>query len=91
MIQSYRHRKGSAPGDPALEPIEQRLAAQPKIAVPTIVLHGEADGVGPAVQSEQHARHFTARYERRAVPVAGHFLPNEAPQAVVQAIRDLLR
>ena len=31
------------------------------------------------------------RYERRVVPVAGHFLPNEAPQAVVQAIRDLLR
>jgi pimeloyl-ACP methyl ester carboxylesterase len=91
VIQSYRHRYGCAPGDPALEPIEQRLAAQPKIAVPTIVLHGEADGVGPAVQSEQHARHFTARYERRAVPVAGHFLPNEAPQAVVQAIRDLLR
>jgi len=25
-IQSYRHRFGNAPGDPALEPIEQRLA-----------------------------------------------------------------
>ncbi len=46
-IQSYRHRYGYAPGDPALEPIEQRLAAQPKIAVPTIALQGEADGVHP--------------------------------------------
>jgi len=89
VIQSYRHRYGAAPGDPALEPIEQRLAEQPKISVPTIVLHGAADGVGPPQGSEQHARHFVARYERRVIPVAGHFLPNEAPDSVVQAVRDL--
>jgi len=89
VIQSYRHRYGAAPGDPALEAIERQLAAQPKITVPTIVLHGEADGVGPAQGSEQHAQHFAARYERRVIPVAGHFLPNEAPSVVVQAIRDL--
>jgi pimeloyl-ACP methyl ester carboxylesterase len=29
-IQSYRHRYGNAPGDPALEPIERQLAAQPR-------------------------------------------------------------
>ena len=91
VIQSYRHRHQNAPGDPALEPIERRLAAQPSITVPTIVLHGEADGVGPVEQSAGHARHFTGRYERRVVPVAGHFLPHEAPEAVVQAVRDLLR
>jgi pimeloyl-ACP methyl ester carboxylesterase len=91
VIQSYRHRYGNAPGDPALEPIEQRLAEQPKITVPTIVLHGAADGVGPPENSRQHARHFTSRYERRVIPVAGHFLPNEKPEAVVQAIRELMR
>jgi len=91
VIQSYRHRHQNAPGDPALEPIERRLAAQPSITVPTIVLHGEADGVGPVEQSAGHARHFTGRYERRVIPVAGHFLPHEAPDAVVQAVRDLLR
>jgi pimeloyl-ACP methyl ester carboxylesterase len=89
-IQSYRHRYGNASGDPALEEFEERLAAQPSITVPTIVLHGACDGVGPAEQSERHARHFTARYERRVVPVAGHFLSRETPDAVVQAIRDLL-
>jgi pimeloyl-ACP methyl ester carboxylesterase len=89
VIQSYRHRYGNAPGDPALEPIEQRLAEQPKITVPTIVLHGAADGVGPPGNSEQHARHFTSRYERRVIPIVGHFLPNEAPDAVVEAVRDL--
>ena len=89
-IQSYRHRYGNASGDPALDPLEQRLTEQPPITVPTIVLHGAADGVGPAEQSESHARHFTARYERRVIPLAGHFLSRETPDAVVQAVRDLL-
>jgi pimeloyl-ACP methyl ester carboxylesterase len=88
-IQSYRHRYANAPGDPTLEPLEQRLAQQPPITVPTIVLHGACDGVGPAAQSETHARRFTARYERRVIPVAGHFLSRETPEAVVQAIREL--
>jgi pimeloyl-ACP methyl ester carboxylesterase len=89
-IQSYRHRHANAPGDPALEHLEQRLAERPAITVPTIVLHGACDGVGPAAQSESHAQHFTARYERRVVPVAGHFLSRETPDAVVQAVRELL-
>jgi pimeloyl-ACP methyl ester carboxylesterase len=89
-IQSYRHRYGNAPGDPAFDAMEDQLAAQPPIPVPTILLHGEADGVGPVDGSSRHAHHFTARYERRVVPVAGHFLSREAPAAVVQAIRDLL-
>ena len=89
VVQSYRHRHQNAPGDPALAPIEARLAAQPVIAVPAIVLHGEADGVGPVAGSSGHAKHFTGSYERRVIPVAGHFLPHEAPEAVVQAIVDL--
>ncbi len=91
VIQSYRHRHQNAPGDPTLEPIEVLLAAQPKITVPSIVLHGAADGVGPAAQSESAHRYFTNRYERRVIPVAGHFLPHETPEAVVRAVRDLLR
>jgi pimeloyl-ACP methyl ester carboxylesterase len=89
-IQSYRHRYGNAAGDPAYDALEQRLAAQPPIAVPSITLHGEADGVGPVDGSASHARHFSARYERRVIPLAGHFLSREAPDAVVQAVRDLL-
>ncbi|HUC09275.1 MAG TPA: alpha/beta hydrolase [Stellaceae bacterium] len=89
-IQSYRHRHGNAPGDPALEPIEQRLAAQPPITVPTIVLHGAADGVSPVGPSAGHAGHFAGRYDRRVIPVAGHFLSRETPQAVVQALRELI-
>ena len=89
-IQSYRHRYGAAPGDPAVEALEHSLAGQPKITVPTIGLHGAADGVGPPENSEHHARHFAAHYERHVVPVAGHFLSRETPDVVVQAVRDLL-
>jgi pimeloyl-ACP methyl ester carboxylesterase len=90
VIHSYRHRHRAAPGDPALEPIEARLAAQPPITVPTIVLHGAADGVDAPVNSENAAAHFTGPYRREVVPVAGHFLPRETPEAVVAAIRELL-
>ena len=89
-IQSYRHRYGNASGDPVFEALEQRLAERPPIRVPTITLHGACDGVAPPEQSAGHARHFTARYERRVVPVAGHFLSRETPEAVVQAVHDLL-
>jgi pimeloyl-ACP methyl ester carboxylesterase len=89
-IQSYRHRHGNAAGDPALEPIEQRLAAQPAISVPTIVLHGAADGVSPPAQSEHRPHQFAGRYDRRVIPFAGHFLSRETHDAVVRALRDLI-
>ena len=90
VVQSYRHRYGEAAGDPAYDAIEARLAAQPPIAVPAIALDGAADGVGPPTAEDRHRRHFTAAgYERRIIPVAGHFLPREAPQAVVAALLEL--
>ena len=89
VIQSYRHRHRAAPGDPALEHLEQRLAAQPRITIPTINLHGEADGVGPADPIDRDTNKFTAHYERRIIPTAGHFLPWEAPEAVIQALQNL--
>jgi pimeloyl-ACP methyl ester carboxylesterase len=89
VIQSYRHRYGPAPGDPALQPIEDRLAAQPPITVPTIVPHGACDGVSPPQSSESHGRFFTGPYRRCVVPIAGHFLPQEAPGALVDALSEL--
>ena len=90
VIHSYRHRFGYAPGDPAFEAIERRLAAQPPISVPTIVIQGEGDGVNLAAGSAAQPRVFTGRYERRLVPVIGHDVPQEAPQAVARAILELI-
>ncbi len=89
VIQSYRHRYGYAPGDPALEPIEAQLATQPRISVPTIVLDGLDDGVNPPREADWAAAHFSGPYERRLIPAAGHNLPQEQPNAVLEAVRDL--
>jgi len=91
VIHSYRHRFGYVPGDPAVLAIEQRLARQPPITVPSIVLHGADDGVDPPNRSTSDpAGHFTGRYVHRIVPGAGHNLPQETPDAVADAVRDLL-
>ena len=90
VIQSYRHRFGYAPGDPAVAAVERRLQSQPKIAVPTLVLHGDGDGVGPAAASAGHAKHFTGFYRRKVIPLAGHNLPQEAPDAVLAGLNQLL-
>ncbi len=86
VIHSYRHRFGLAPGDPAVEDTERRLTAQPPIVVPTIVLHGGADGVTPSDSSERHDQFFSAAYERRVIPAAGHNLPQEAPDDFAAAL-----
>jgi pimeloyl-ACP methyl ester carboxylesterase len=89
-VQSYRHRFGYAAGDPALEPIERRLAAQPKITVPTIVLHGDGSGIQPPAGSEAHARHFSGPYQRRVLAKIGHNVPQEAPQVFAEAVLELV-
>jgi pimeloyl-ACP methyl ester carboxylesterase len=91
VIHSYRHRYGYAPGDPALEPIEQALAPQPIIMVPTIVLDGCNDGVDPLDSFQDDAHMFSALNDRRRLPGCGHNLPQEVPEAVVKAVLDLTR
>jgi pimeloyl-ACP methyl ester carboxylesterase len=91
VVHSYMHRTGSVAGDPNYVFLETQLAAQPKIDVPTIVLHGADDGVGPVSGSERHGQHFTADYERRVLPGVGHNVPQEAPQAFADAVLQLCR
>ncbi len=96
VLQSYRHRFGYAPGDPALEPIEAALAAQPAIRVPTVVLEGGEDGVAPAAgvamsaAGSADARRFTRLLRREIVAGVGHNLPQERPKVLVRTIQDLL-
>jgi pimeloyl-ACP methyl ester carboxylesterase len=89
-IHSYRHRYGYVAGDPALEALEERLAAQPKITVPTIGLQGEADGVHPPPSTAKHDVFFTGPYQRRLLPRIGHNPPQEAPQAFAETMLELV-
>jgi pimeloyl-ACP methyl ester carboxylesterase len=86
VIQSYRHRYGLAAGDPAVEPWERRLAAQPPITVPAIVLDGDADGVASVGGADRRGRGFAGRHEHRTVPDGGHNLPQEMPAAFADAV-----
>jgi pimeloyl-ACP methyl ester carboxylesterase len=86
VIQSYRHRFGLVEGDPALEEIERRLAAQPRITVPTVTLDGAADGVMGIGGTAHHASHFTGRHEHRTADDVGHNFPQEAPEAFADAV-----
>ncbi|GEO85157.1 MULTISPECIES: alpha/beta fold hydrolase [Alphaproteobacteria] len=91
VVHSYRHRFGGTAGDPALAEVEARLAKQPHILVPTIVLQGSDDGVDPPASVDDDERHFKAAYERRIVPGVGHNLPQEAPEAFARAVLELSR
>jgi len=90
VIQSYRHRFGLAPGDPAYAQIEARLAAQPAITVPTITFDGADDGVRPPAEAAAHAHRFTGPRSHRVVPGVGHNMPQEVPRIFAEAVLELL-
>jgi pimeloyl-ACP methyl ester carboxylesterase len=89
VIHSYRHRFGLVPGDPAYAGIEQRLAQQPVITVPSITFDGTDDGVRGPADTAAHAHHFGGRRSHRIVPGVGHNLPQEAPRAFADAVLEL--
>jgi pimeloyl-ACP methyl ester carboxylesterase len=90
VVHSYRHRMGAAEGIARYAEIERRLAELPPIAVPTITLDGDADGVVAATDGSAQAKYFTRRIAHRIVPGVGHNLPQEDPQAFAQAVLDLV-
>jgi len=91
VIHNYRWRLGLAEGEARYEELEKRLATAPSIGVPTITLEGDANGA-PHPEPESYAKKFTGKYQHRTISGGiGHNLPQEAPQAFVQAIRDVER
>lgn len=89
VIHSYRHRYGLVEGHLRYQELEDRIAAQPAITVPTIVLEAGNDGVGGATSAEDR-HNFRGRYELRNLPGVGHNIPQEAPDAFARAVLDLL-
>ena len=85
-LHSYQHRWGHAEGDPHYAADEQALSTVQPLDVPTLVLHGGADGVNPPSSSEGREAYFRSRYERQVLPGVGHFPQREAPQPVNDAL-----
>ena len=84
VIHCYRHMFGLAAGDPALQPLEDRLAQKPAISVPAVTLDGARDPLKPG-GTVDHARMFKAAHEHRVID-AGHNLPQETPREFADAI-----
>lgn len=86
VVHSYRHRYGLVEGDPAYQQLEDLLAAQPCIEVPTVIIDPTRDPLVPVPPSRAtHESHFSALLDIRAVET-GHNVPQEAPQAFADAI-----
>jgi pimeloyl-ACP methyl ester carboxylesterase len=89
VIHNYRWRLGLAEGDPANDGLERQLAQAPVIGVPTITLEGDANGA-PHPDASAYAKMFSAKYAHRVIKGGiGHNLPQEAPQAFVDAVIDV--
>lgn len=89
VISNYRWRLGLADGEPALDAIEEKLAAAPTITVPTITLEGDANGA-PHPEPSSYAAKFSGRYAHRTIPGGiGHNLPQESPVEFAKAVRDI--
>jgi len=85
-LNSYTHRWRHAPGNPVYEQDDAALNPAPVLDVPTLMLHGEADGVNPVASSADKEGFFKGRYERVLLPGMGHFPQREDPQRVATEI-----
>ena len=82
-LHSYRSRWGHAPADPSCLALEARLAADPVIRVPTLVLHGGGDACNGPETSEGRESLFGGPYRRVVLPGVGHFPQRQAAPAVL--------
>ena len=90
-VHSYRHRHVNAPGEQRFVEVERRLAERPVITVPAIVLRAAQSGFGPPSSDPLgDLARFSDLRARRIVDGAGHDLPAHRPDALVDALLELL-
>jgi pimeloyl-ACP methyl ester carboxylesterase len=88
-IHNYRWRLGLAEGEAGYDELENRLAEAPAITVPAITLEGDANGA-PHPEPSTYAEKFSGPYSHRTIEGGiGHNLPQEAPEAFVDAVVDV--
>ena len=89
VLHVYRHRLLYAPGDPAYADLETQLLKQPQIPVPAVTLDGLADGNFPPTNGSSSASHFSGPRVHHQVFGAGHNLPQEKPDAFINAVLEV--
>ncbi|CAL9521378.1 Haloalkane dehalogenase [Streptomyces sp. enrichment culture] len=88
VVHNYRWRLSLADGERRYDGLEERLAARPAIAVPTVTLDAERDPFTAPGGGTSYRDRFTGPYEHRTLPGIGHNVPQEAPEAFAQAVVD---
>jgi len=91
VLHSYRVRWGLAPLDPAYIAAEERVAADPTIHVPTLVIHGGGDPCNGPETSEGKEAFFKAAYKREVLDGIGHFPQREAASETAKLIAGFLQ
>jgi pimeloyl-ACP methyl ester carboxylesterase len=89
-LHSYRVRWGLAERDPAYDAIETRLAADPVIRVPSLVIHGAADPCNAPATSEGKEHLFAASYRRSVLEGLGHFPQRQSSPSTLAALMPFL-
>ena len=91
VIHSYRHRHMNAVGEDRFLEVERLLAERPVITVPAIVLRAAQSGFGPpSPDPSGDLARFSNLRDRRIIEGAGHDLPAHRPDAVAEALVELL-
>ena len=86
VIHNYRWRLGLADGESRYDEYEKFLAEGPTITVPAITLEGDANGA-PHPTPRTYEKKFSGKYKHKTITGGiGHNLPQEAPNAFVDAI-----
>ena len=89
-LSYYRVRWGEAEPSESAAAIRARMAQNPIISVPTLLLQGGADPCTPPELSAGKEHRFAGPYQREVLDGIGHFPQLEAPQAVRSAMLPFL-
>lgn len=88
-LHSYRTRWGEAEPDPRSAWLEDKVKATKTLSLPTLYIHGDADGVNPPSTAEDVRAKFAGPFARFTMTGVGHFPQRENPQAVVRHLLTL--
>jgi pimeloyl-ACP methyl ester carboxylesterase len=90
-VHSYRVRWAEAEKDPRYSALDARAKSVRKIALPTLMIQGGADGVTLAAGTGGKDEHFSGGYARHVLDGVGHFPTRERPDVVAKLLIDFLK
>lgn len=89
VVNFYRNRLLYAPGDPAYATLADLLDKQPPISVPSVTLDPTDSVIFPATNGSSTAQYFTGPRVHHIIPNCGENIPQQAPQAFIDAILEV--